>query len=93
MMAAMAGTANAHEGHEHAPIGKALTVAVRTGTGTQTYETVPGWGTLPDGKQIGPTHGGVAVDKAGLIYVSTDAEHGICVFQPDGTFVKSIPLV
>ena len=82
----------AHEGHEHAPVGKVLTVAVKTGGGSHSYETVPGWGVLPDGKQIGPTHGGVAVDKAGQVYVSTDAAHGICVFKADGTFVKSMPL-
>ena len=92
MVVAMTGTVLAHEGHGRAPVGKALTVVVRTGNGTHEYETVPGWGQLPEGKQLGPTHGGVAVDKAGLIYVSTDAAHGICVFQPDGTFVKSIPL-
>jgi glucose/arabinose dehydrogenase len=92
MTVVMAGVGVAHEGHEHAPVGKALTVAVRTGNGTHAYETVPGWGVLPEGKQIGPTHGGVAVDKAGLVYVSTDAEHGICVFKPDGTLVRSMPL-
>ena len=65
---------------------------MKTGTGAHTYETVPGWGALPDGKQIGPTHGGVAVDKDGHVYVSTDAAHGICVFKADGSFVKSMPL-
>lgn len=91
-MLAMAGTGVAHEGHGNAPAGRVLTVAVRTGNGTHTYDTVPGWGALPDGKQIGPTHGGVAVDKAGLVYVSTDAGHGICVFRTDGSFVRSMPL-
>jgi hypothetical protein len=60
MVLAMAGMALAHEGHEHAPVGKVLTVAVKTGGGSHSYETVPGWGVLPDGKQIGPTHGGSA---------------------------------
>ncbi|MEM9236968.1 MAG: 6-bladed beta-propeller [Verrucomicrobiota bacterium] len=71
--------------------GKAPDTAVRTGNGIWTYEAVPNWGQLPDGKKVGPTHGGVVVDnKTGLIYASTDAEHAILVYQPDGKLVKSI---
>ena len=48
--------------------------AVRTGNGAWSYEAVPHWGELPDGKIIGPTHGGVVVDDTtGLIYVSSDS--------------------
>jgi hypothetical protein len=44
---------------------------VRTGAGAMTFETVPGWGLGEDGKSlIGPTHGGVVIDKAGNIYTS-----------------------
>ncbi|BCX48501.1 hypothetical protein HAHE_24090 [Haloferula helveola] len=65
--------------------------AVRTGNGQWTYEAVPHWGELPDGKNVGPTHGGVIVDpQTGEIYASTDAAHAILVWKPDGTFVKSI---
>ena len=65
--------------------------AVRTGSGAWTYEAVPHWGELPDGKIIGPTHGGVVVDdKTGLIYVSTDSALSVIVYQPDGRFVKTI---
>lgn len=66
------------------------TIAVKTGSGAHSYETVPGWGGLPGGQNVGPTHGGVAVDKAGHVYVSTDAEHAILVFGADGSFKKSI---
>ena len=46
--------------------------AVRTGNGAWSFEAVPHWGALADGKIIGPTHGGVVVDDdSGLIYVST----------------------
>ncbi len=59
--------------------------------GAWKFEVVDGWGALPDGKNPGPTHGGVAVDeKAGRVYISTDAEHSILVFGKDGSFVKSI---
>lgn len=81
---------HAHEGHEHAPKGKGITKVLHTGTGAFTYETVPGFGKLPDGSKLGPTHGGVVVDKQGLIYVSTDGAKAICVFKPDGTFVKAM---
>jgi sugar lactone lactonase YvrE len=71
--------------------GNAPPKAVRTGSGAWTYEAVPGWGELPEGKNIGPTHGGVVIDKkTGLIYFSTDAAHAILVYQPDGKLVKSI---
>lgn len=60
---------------------------VRLGTGTMTFDTVPGWGLDEDGKSIiGPTHGGVVVDKAGLIYTSSDM--GVFVFSPDGKLVR-----
>ncbi len=64
---------------------------VVTGSGGFQFVTVPGWGTLPDGKLIGPTHGGVVVDpQSGLIYFSTDAEHSILVYDEQGKFLKSI---
>lgn len=44
---------------------------VRMGSGAMTFDTVPGWGLGEDGKSvIGPTHGGVVIDKAGNIYTS-----------------------
>ena len=65
--------------------------AVRTGNGAWSFEAVPHWGALADGKIIGPTHGGVVVDdESGLIYVSTDSELSVLVYQPDGKLVKTI---
>jgi len=87
---ALFSTAHAHEGHDHAPKAKAMTEVVRTGNGSFTYENVLDWGKLPEDAKLGPTHGGVAVDKQGLIYVSTSGEKSICVFKPDGTFVKAM---
>lgn len=42
----------------------------------------------PDNKQLGPVHGGVAVDREGNVYVSTDTDRGILVFAPDGKYVR-----
>lgn len=82
--------ATAHPGHEAPRDGLGLSQQVRTGNGPYSFTTVPGWGPMPDGKAIGPTHGGIALDKAGRVYVSTDSERAICVFEPGGAFVKSI---
>ena len=62
---------------------------VRMGSGPAlTFETVPGWGLDAAGKSIvGPTHGGVAVDKDGSIYFS--ATRGLYVFSPEGKLLRS----
>ncbi|MDB6133967.1 MAG: hypothetical protein JWM59_2210 [Verrucomicrobiales bacterium] len=43
----------------------------------------------PDSQQLGPCHGGVAIDKAGQFYVTTDTPRGIVVFSPEGKFVRA----
>ena len=53
----------------------------RTGNGEWTYDVVPQWGKLPQGKQFGGTHGAISSDKAGNIYVSTQSETGILVYE------------
>ncbi|MBX3452600.1 MAG: 6-bladed beta-propeller [Planctomycetaceae bacterium] len=64
-----------------------LAKPVRMGAGEMTFETVPGWGLGEDGKSlIGPTHGGVVIDKAGNIY--TSANMGIFVFTPEGKLLQ-----
>ena len=61
---------------------------VRMGCGAMTFDTVPGWGLLPNGHSaLGPTHGGVAIDKAGNVY--TSAQKGVVVFSPDGKVIRS----
>jgi DNA-binding beta-propeller fold protein YncE len=82
--------AHAHP-HDDIKPGKDIDRPVHTGSGEWTYEAIAHWGELPGGKNIGPTHGGVVVDpKTGNIFVSTDANHGILVFQPDGTALPAI---
>src|SRR5437867_1204778 len=44
----------------------------------------------PDYQPLGPCHGGVVVDKAGNIYVTTDTKRGIVVFSPQGKFVRAV---
>lgn len=63
------------------------TKSARTGQGKMLFDTVPGWGLGENGKSvIGPTHGGVVVDKAGNIY--TSANIGVFVFSPDGKVIR-----
>ncbi len=63
------------------------TQPVRMGCGLMTFDTVPGWGLGEDGKSvIGPTHGGVVIDKAGNIYTSSNI--GVFVFSPDGKVIR-----
>ena len=61
-----------------------------TGNGEFTYEVVTAWGSLPTGTTFGGTHGAIAQDKAGNIYVSTQSTTGILVYSPDGRLLKTI---
>ena len=62
----------------------------RTGNGVWTYDVVPHWGELPKGKQFGGTHGAISSDKAGNLYVSTQSETGVLVYDPSGRLLKTI---
>ena len=53
------------------------------------YEWQSEWGALPGGVQLGSTHGRVAVDAVGNVYVQTDTERAVCVFDADGKFLRS----
>ena len=63
---------------------------VLTGNGEWTYEVVRDWGSLPSGVTFGGTHGAIAQDKAGLIYVSTQSSTGILVYDNDGRMIRTI---
>ncbi|MCM8537507.1 MAG: 6-bladed beta-propeller [Lentisphaeraceae bacterium] len=81
----------AHEGDNSSATATApITVPVKTGTNGVTFTTVPGWGKVPGQDYIGSTHGGIVIDKAGLIYVSTNGSNKLCVFEENGKFVKSM---
>lgn len=64
--------------------------SMTTGNGAWTYRIVEGWGSLPAGTQFGGTHGGIATDNAGRVYVSTQSETGILVYSPEGQLLTSI---
>jgi len=79
------------------PDGLAVTSVIQAGSGDNTYRSVPEWGQFPEGrKTLGPTHGGVVVDKQGLIYVTLDKPPagekpvGIVVYSADGKIVRTI---
>lgn len=54
------------------------------------YSVVPGFfADDPGGQPLGPCHGGVVLDRAGNIYVTTDTERGIVVYSPAGKFLRA----
>jgi hypothetical protein len=70
----------------------ATSARLQTGNGEWTCEVVSGWGQLPTGITFGGTHGAIATDNAGHVYVSTQSETGILIYTPDGVFKKSIAI-
>ena len=61
-----------------------------TGNGEWTYAVVTGWGALPAGTTFGGTHGAIAQDRAGNIYVSTQSHTGVLVYNSDGRLLNKI---
>lgn len=59
------------------------------GAGAHRYRWVKDWMQLPEGVELGNTHGGIVCDSKGRIYVNTDTERAILVFEPDGRFLRS----
>ena len=61
-----------------------------TGNGEWTYHAIENWGQLPEGKSFGGTHGAIATDRSGQVYVSTQSETGILVYSPEGKLLRTI---
>lgn len=61
-----------------------------TGNGEWTYTVTQNWGALPARTAFGGTHGAIAQDKAGNIYVSTQSATGVLVYSRDGHLLKTI---
>lgn len=69
---------------------KSATRPAVLGKGAHTYEIVPGWGRLPEGKKFGNTHG-VIEDAHGRIFIHNQSPTGdaVCIFDAAGKFIKS----
>lgn len=80
------------DGTQPPPDAKGVTQLVIAGEGANTYQSVPNWCQMPEGRQtLGATHGGVVVDKKGNIYFSMDGgPDPILVYGPDGKLIKGI---
>jgi DNA-binding beta-propeller fold protein YncE len=59
------------------------------GEGKHRYEWIPGWAKLPPGMKFGNTHGAVLLDSRGRVYMNTDTENAVIVFDGDGKFLSS----
>ena len=70
--------------------GSEMQKEILTGNGEWSYRIVNGWGGLPAGKVFGGTHGAIAQDNAGHIYVSTQSETGVLVYNADGVLQRTI---
>jgi hypothetical protein len=64
-------------------------VGPELGAGEQRYRWVHDWLELPEGMELGNTHGAVAVDSEGLVYFNTDSAHAIVVVDRHGRYVRS----
>jgi DNA-binding beta-propeller fold protein YncE len=54
------------------------------------YTCTPGhFEETPGGSSLGACHGGVVLDRAGNVYVTTDTKRGIVVFSADGRYLRS----
>jgi hypothetical protein len=73
-----------------ASCGSSSAPVLLTGNGEWTYAVVPGWGALPAGTNFGGTHGAIAQDKAGNVYVSTQSNTGVLVYGSDGRLLRKI---
>ncbi len=61
---------------------------MKLGSGSHTYEWIDSWAKLPSGKEFGYTHG-VVCDKADNVYIFNTGRDSLCVFDPDGKFIRS----
>ena len=72
-------------------LGMIALVSTTTFAAELKYSITPGFFEQnPDNRPLGPCHGGVVIDKAGNIYVTTDTERGVVVFSAAGKFLRAI---
>ena len=59
------------------------------GAGEHIYQWTEGWGELPNGVELGNTHGCIVVDSKGRVYFNTDTKNAVCIFSADGEFIDA----
>lgn len=59
------------------------------GKDNHTYEWVRDWIKLPTGMKLGSCHGGIVFDSHGLLYLNTETENAVMVFDSHGHFVRA----
>lgn len=69
--------------------GQSALAQTTLGSGNWKFEVESGWGKLPEEMKLGGTHGGIAIDKAGNIYASSQ-KNGVFVFDKSGKFLRTI---
>ncbi len=69
---------------QDAPATPTPTADVILGEGAFRYRWDRSWGRLPDGKEIGNTHGCMVVDRKGRVLCNTDTDQAVLIFGPDG---------
>ncbi|MGK0220558.1 MAG: hypothetical protein ACI9HE_004069, partial [Planctomycetota bacterium] len=57
--------------------------------GDMTFQWEENWLKLPEGMQLGNTHGATLIDAKGRVIFNTDSENSVCIVNADGTFVSS----
>lgn len=62
---------------------------VRLEAGPLAFEWQVGWPRLPEGMELGNTHGCIVVDARDRIYLNTDREHAVVVFDVDGNVLDT----
>lgn len=82
-------SANLQDGEHYAPGQPKPAHHVILGAGEQLYQWVHGWGVLPDGMKFGNTHGCVVIDEHDNVYMNTDTDNAVIVFDKDGKYLRS----
>lgn len=59
------------------------------GSGDHTYEWVRGWGTFPEGRTLGSTHGCLVIDSEDRVYLNTDTKYAVVIYNPAGEYQGS----
>ncbi len=59
------------------------------GEGKHRYEWVKNWSKLPDGMTFGNTHGCIVIDSKKRIFMNTDTENAVIIFDASGKFIKA----